>query len=156
MEVISTYTDAQAVDDGTLVAVTPKDRVTSALWGFMAEHLDDTPPAGWPVGLMDYATARSKADGLAEVGLRRALAAARGLIDVNRQQATRIYEENIGGGIWTGYIQQGAGDVITGFDLTDSLTSIGGDGRTHSVGDRRVWLIPNEQGGLTLMFPEDY
>jgi hypothetical protein len=140
--VISKYTDEQACEDGTLVAVTPRDRVTSAVWGFVSEHLGDTPPFGWPVGLLAWCAIR---DDDPEPGMRRALAATKGLIDVNRTEATRIYEDNIGGGIWDGYIQQGADDVITGFDRTD------GPG-----GDRRVWLMPNELGGLTLMFPEDY
>jgi hypothetical protein len=28
--------------------------------------------------------------------------------------------------------------------------------RTHSLDGRELWLVPNELGGLTLMFPEDY
>ncbi len=142
MEAISTYTDAQAVEDGELVAVTPKDRATSALYEFLVDNLGETPPAGWPVELMGWCTIRKDDE---EPGLRRALAATRGLIDVHRHAATRIYEENIDGGIWAGYIQQGAGDVITGFDTSDSPS-----------GDRKVWMLPNKQGGLTLMFPEDY
>lgn len=140
--VISTYTDEQACEDGVLVAVTPKDRVTVALWGFLSDNLGDTPPCGWPVELMGWCTIR---DDDPEPGLRRALAATKGLIDVNRTEATRVYEHNIGGGIWQGFIQQGAEGLITGFDQSD------GPG-----GDRKVWLLPNELGGLTLMFPEDY
>jgi len=145
--VVSTYTDGQAVDDGILVAVSDRDRVSRPLFDFLAEKLDDTPPAGWPVDLMGYATARSKAKTLDEVGLRRAVAASRGLIEQNRRAATSVYEENIGGGIWAGFVQlgqQGDREIITGFDETD------GPG-----GDRKVWLMPNECGGLTLMFPED-
>ena len=151
--VVSTYTDAQAVEDGELVAVTPKDRVTSALWAFLVDNLSETPPAGWAVELMGWCSIRKDDE---EPGLRRALAAARGLIDVNRLQATCIYEENIDGGIWTGYIQQGAGDIITGFDISDSTTSLDADGQVCNVGDRKVWMLPNDQGVLTLMFPEDY
>jgi hypothetical protein len=116
--------------------------VTRALWDFLDKHLDENPPTGWPVELMGWCTIRKDDP---EPGMRRALAASKGLIDSNRIQATRIYEENIGGGIWDGFIQQGAGDIITGFDQGD------GPG-----GDRKVWLMPNELGGLTLMFPEDY
>ncbi len=152
-QVISQYTDKQACEDGEVVPVTPKDRVTRSLWAFLADHLDEKPPTGWPVGLMDWCTIRKDDP---EPGMRRALAASKGLIDVNRIQAARIYEENIGGGIWQGFIQQGAGDVITGFDVTDSTTSIDSEGQSCNVGDRRVWLMPNELGGLTLMFPGDY
>jgi len=32
-----------------------------------------------------------------------------------------------------------------------------GDGwRTGDYQGKRLWLVPNEVGGLTLMFPEDY
>lgn len=31
-----------------------------------------------------------------------------------------------------------------------------GGWRTGTVEGRKLWLVPNEVGGLTLMFPEDY
>jgi hypothetical protein len=118
-EVISTYTDAQAVEDGFLVAVGNGNRVTAAAWAWLEEVAQEygggSPPANWPVSLLLW------------FGGNVALALAVGLIEVNAAAARRIYEENIGGGIWNGeYL-----------------------GKT-------VWLIPNELDGLTLMFPEDY
>jgi len=154
--VISSYTEEQAVDDGTLVKVSDGDRVTRPAFEFMCAHLGDTPPSYWPVDLMGYATARSKAETLDEVGLRRAVAAALGLIAAFGPGARKVYDENLGGGIYTLFAQTGSngadGDVIT------RLVPVGGhdaDHVDHGAG-RRLWLLPNEVGGLTLMFPEDY
>lgn len=116
-EVVSRYTDSQAVDDGILVALKDGHRVTSNVWEWMASVADgrEKPPDRWPVSLLLWFSGHQL------------LAMAVGLIEVNAANARRIYENNIDGGIWT---------------------------EDHE--GRTLWLIPNECGGLTLMFPEDY
>ena len=106
-EVVSRYTDKQAVDDGVLVAVSAKDRVTRNAWSYLGGQLERTD---------DDSSGDAIAGDLAlryfrEFGL----------------EAIRVYEHNIGGGIFS-------------FDVLG----------------RKMWIIPNELGGLTLMFPEDY
>lgn len=98
MEVIYSYTDKDAVEDGVLVKIGSKgDRVSnlSGLFNWIEDN-----------GL------------LVEVAQ---------FIEQNRQEAMRIYEENIGGGIFK-----------------------------WNIKEENLWLIPNENGGLTLMHPEDY
>lgn len=105
-EVVSTYTDAQAVEDGVLVAVSGAHRVTRAAWEFIVERT--------PIGEQ---IERDKAahDFCVE------------LINRDEAIARRVYDENIGGGIYCVWV----------------------DGR-------KMWLMPNENGGMSLMFPEDY
>lgn len=146
--VVSTYTDEEAVDDGVLVAVGPQMRVTRNLFNFLAETLGEEPPTNWPVGLIQYAGASRQA----EPGLSRAAAACAGLITTSAVAAKRVYDENIGGGIWKGTIQLGATGadnqpIVTGFDVGSEV---------EDAGNKVVWLMPNELGGLTLMFPSDY
>jgi hypothetical protein len=57
----------------------------------------------------------------------RALFTSGRMIGQHALEAKRVYKENIGDGIFT-FIELG----------------------------RKMWIIPNEIGGLTLMFPEDY
>lgn len=135
-EPISTYTDKDAVEDGDLVAINQKDRVTRAVWNFLVEHApkNHKPPAGWPVDLFGFFRAKTQDD--------KAKAMAEGVISTNRQQAERVYNENIGGGIFTLNPALGADGTIT--RLEDQET-------TH-----KMWLIPNELGGISLIFPSDY
>ena len=95
LEPISTYGDAQAVDDGALVAVSERDRVTCNAFGWMQDNIgnSDTPPNRWPVNLFPWCRAK-------DAGAR-AVAAAQGLIGEEANTARRIYEGNIGGGIHT-------------------------------------------------------
>lgn len=136
-EVISMYTDDMAVEDGILVPLNGQDRVTRACWEWMADKLGDSPPDRWPVELMGYIGAESGDD--------RALAAAKGLLGSWEKKARTVYEENIGGGIFTLWVRE-SDEAIIG--ITDSEF---GDGEAT-----RLWFIPNELGGMTLMFPEDY
>ncbi len=111
-KIISTYTDAQAVDDGVLVAVAAKDRVTRTVWEYLCSRvpLDNVAPDGIDAKRHDYALFTSGR-----------------MVGNNALEARRVYEQNIGGGIFT-LIEHG----------------------------RKFWIMPNELGGLTLMFPEDY
>jgi hypothetical protein len=145
--VISSYTSEQAVDDGVLVAVTTKDMVTRQVFDFLSRYAAgaEQPPDCWPIELMTWVRAAAMPREVAlkliaelgkdgaqahfkkRIGDNRACSMAKGLIDVNLRQAQKVYDDNIGGGIWK-----------------------------HEALDRTFWLVPNELGGMTLMFPEDY
>ncbi len=139
--VISGYGDDAAVGDGILVPVGKRDRVTRTLWTFMAEGLGEKPPNQWPVNLMGYVMAKDGND--------RALAASGALLDTWDREARRIYDENIGGGIFTLWVDV-TSEGIQGIYQERDRTK---DEREPMT---RLWFIPNELGGMTLMFPEDY
>lgn len=164
-DVIATYTDGQAVDDGVLVALNPRDRVTRTVWEWLVEKQpkDAKPPTQWPVDMMGWfgATKIPKTEALAlitkygreeaqkkfeqMIADRKARALAVGVIRTHEKQAARVYNENIGGGIYKLFaIENERGiDMLTATD--------------PGTGTRKVlWLLPNENGGTTLMFPEDY
>jgi hypothetical protein len=111
-EVVSTYTDGQACEDGILVAVAAKDRVSRPVWEYLCSRvpLDNVAPEAIDAKRHDHALFTSGR-----------------MITTNALEARRVYEQNIGGGIFS-LIEQG----------------------------RKFWIMPNELGGLTLMFPEDY
>ena len=137
--VIYSYTDEQAREDGVLVAVTEKDRVTVTLFNFLSEHLVEGPPSRWPVDMMGYFRAKDGGD--------RALAATKGLIGTHGREARRIYEKNIGGGIWT----------ATAVIAHDRIVSLEIPAHESALAtDATIWLMPNELGGMTLMFRDDY
>ena len=130
-EIVSTYTDAEAVDDGFLVDLDwGNHRVTRALWEWVAAGLaeraeDDVggPPEGVTIDLMDW------------IAGNHTRAVFRGLIGGHEAIARKVYEENLDGGIHSLVLR----------DLVRPLA----DGR-------RIWFVPNEIGGITAMFPEDY
>lgn len=136
-EVISTYGDEQMLEDGNSVAVTQQDRVIRTVWDWMVERLPEgnAPPDRWPVEMMGWFQAKTRDD--------KALAASKALIDDWRVQATRVWEENIDGGVFKLYAES-KGESIS------RLKETGTDD------DVVLWLIPNEVGGITLMFPSDY
>ena len=127
--VIYSYTDDDAVSDGVLVALDKRDRVTRPVFDWLADNtpLGAKPPDGWPVEMLGWFGAIGTE---AERGAK-AAALAKGLIGLHGRKAREIYEKNIGGGIWKA-------------DLAPSGAP------------RTLWLLPNELGGMTLMFPEDY
>ncbi len=133
-EVISSYSDSQAVEDGILVAITGRDRVTVACWAWIRDNLpsEGSPPDRWPVDLMGWCTGD------------KTLAATRGLIGSFDDMARRAWDAK---DLLTLYVQTMVNSgTITGV-FTDEP-----DDDAHT----RLWLIPNENGGVTLMFPEDY
>jgi hypothetical protein len=111
---VSSYTDEQAVEDGFLVELGGNDRATRALYEYLRGLEITTPPDRVVVDLLSFM--RDSALGILK-----------GLVGTYGREARRIYEENVGGGIWT----------------------------TELLG-KTVWVIPNELGGMTAMFPEDY
>ncbi len=139
--VISSYGDEQAQEDGILVPVGKKDRVTRTCWEFLAAKLGEKPPNQWPVNLMGYVMAKDGND--------RALAASGALLDTWDREARRIYDENIGGGIFTLWVDVTSEGIQGVYQERDKTA----DEREPMT---RLWFIPNELGGMTLMFPEDY
>ena len=75
------------------------------------------------------------------VANRKALALTKALIGTHRHTARRVYEENTDGGIYKLFVVE-SGNTLA------SLGSV----ETKTV----LWLLPNENDGITLMFPEDY
>ncbi len=139
VEPIYSYTDKQAVEDGFLVALTAKDRVTRAVFDYLAEKAPAgaQPPTTWPVDVAGWFSSNS--------ALARAKALALGLTAGFGLRARRVYEKNIGGGILVLYAIEDAGKLVA---LSEQAPAGGVF--------RKLWLLPNELGGLTLMFPEDY
>jgi hypothetical protein len=140
-EPISTYSDNDAGEDGTLVAINAKDRVTRPVWDWLESTVDmknPKPPSCWPVDLFGFFGAKKPAD--------RALAMCRGIIENNRREAMRVYEQNIGGGIFTLWVltHKGKGSKPLGISATQQPGE-----------PMRLWFVPNG-AGLTMMFPEDY
>lgn len=103
-EVVSTYTDEQAVEDGVLVPLAglgPVNRVTRAVFSHFVGEAADRP---MPVIEMPKA-------------LEPLMAAVRAMLKIPPDR----------------------------------------DGwRTGDYEGKRLWVVPNELGALTLMFPEDY
>ncbi len=155
-DVISTYTAGQAVADGMMVAVTPRDLVTIGLFSHLAEVAPMTgqPPAEWPVPIVAFCKGRAAdvIEAIGEENARKVVAAALcvGLIDHHRVQAQRIHVQNIQGGIFTGYVLND-GTRCTGFHVAPDETEL-----EEHFGRRRVWLMPNEMDGITMMFPSEY
>jgi hypothetical protein len=139
-EPISTYTDSQAVEDGGLIAINADDRVTRAVWDWLYLTVDmknPKPPIGWPVNLFGFFAAQTPD--------KRVLAMCDGLIEMNRREAIRVYEQNIGGGIFGLWVRHEGGYGGKPIAVEDKETG----------GQMRLWFVPNG-AGITLMFPEDY
>ncbi len=159
-DVVSTYSDREAVQDGILVAINSTDRVSRAVWEFLATHTPMTsqPPRNWSVDMMGWFRAGNikKVDAvklIAEHGKdgaqakfektirdNKALALASGLIAREGKTARKVYDEKIGGGIFSIFAKL----------KNEKLAEL------SPVDGTKLWLLPNENGGLTLMFPEDY
>ena len=139
-EPISTYTDAEAVDDGVLVSINQRDRVTCAVWEWLNSTVDmknANPPSCWPVDMMEWFTAKKPDE--------RVHAMTSAILDEKRKQATRVYEENTGGGIFQLWAKIDAKGKPIALEDTEPQGAC-----------KRLWILPNENDGVTLMFPEDY
>jgi hypothetical protein len=130
-EIVSRYTDSDAVEDGILVDLDRDGhRVTRALWEWAAAGIAErkeagayAPPDRVPVDLMDWLAGNETR------------AMFRGLIGTHWPRAAKVWEENLDGGIHSLVLR----DLVR--PLGDTVT---------------VWFVPNELGGITAMFPEDY
>lgn len=161
-DIVSIYTDAQAIEDGLLVSINPRgDRVTRAVWEYLVEKAPKTsePPSCWPVEMLGWfrAEAMKREDAqklLADYGReeaqkklerivadRKALALSKGVITEYGSTARRVYDNNEGGGIFKIFATERDG-------FLSGLTQV----QTGKI----LWLLPNENGGITLLFPEDY
>ncbi len=136
--IISTYTDAEACEDGVLVALTQRDRCTRALFEDLVRYLPYSPPKGWPVDLFGYIAAASKDD----PGLR-AAAACKGIFG---RHAPILHADPSASPCALWMIRRGSGNPIT--DLVE----------THPDDNSgfEIWITVNELGGLTLMYPSDW
>jgi hypothetical protein len=172
LDVISTYTDAEAIEDGTVVAISKRDRVTRTVWECLVERAPagSKPPNRWPVDMMGWFRAESisKAEAqrlLAQHGAedgqakldriiadRKALALSRGIVSTHAAAANRVYEENTDGGIYKLYATVGESGK---FESLETVTLTNGQATSCNLLPP-FWLLPNENGGITLMFPEDY
>lgn len=162
---ISVYTDREAVEDGLLVPVTLRDRVTRSVWEWLHANtpLTAEPPSCWPVEMMGWFRAGSITQKQAQVMIARhgmdaqkvyekemrdkkALALALGLIARDERKAREVYEQNIGGGIHRAFANVTDGKITCLCEGDHALVNA----------DVAMWLIPNELNGVTLMFPDDY
>ena len=155
-EVISRYSDENALEDGVLVAVSKRDRVTVGVFAFLGEAApenDGPPPSRWSVPLLEWCRAKT-AD-------TKAAALANGFIEAHRGHAQRADEA---GDFLVAYLITTNGK-LSGFALDETNRKLGRPRNTpredppeSPAGDpwRKVWLVPNELHGLTLMFPDEY
>lgn len=136
--IISRYTDRDALEDGILVAITERDRCTRGLFDDVARWLpQDQPPNRWPIDLLTWCSKDSD-------GTTRALSAFKGLIgqyklhvDRNDGDPVRLWIERA--------------PATDGWRIS-ALLEKEPDSQNHS----EMWLLPNELGGVTAMYPSDY
>jgi hypothetical protein len=148
-ELISTYTDAEAVEDGNLIEINDKDRATRAVWDFA---LNTVPEGLWPP--RENAKPASEPDAEAVVA-QRVLDMCRHIVEDYGPEATRVYRENVGGGIWKGKL------LVVGKKIVALAPWPASEDWPEETGNvdlwhRSLWLLPNEIGGMTLMLTEDY
>ena len=171
-EPISVYTDQQAVEDGTLVALNQKDRVTRPVFEYFCKKTptDPKPPDHWPVDMFGWFragtyTKKQRMEAAAKHGkdadtyledqarMQRAAALAGGLIGTHAQRARTVYEQNLNGGIFVLFAVVGADGKLLALAENPPKAEFT-NGAVEE--NRKLWLLPNECGGVTLMFPEDY
>lgn len=134
MDTIYSYTDKDAVADGVLIPLTDRCRVTRAVFDFIESRVSKRVPLQWPLGpnaaamfpLVDKPEWRTRA-------------LLNGLLEHYASAAIKIYDD---GSIWHAYLD------ATGSDINAI--------RPGSREGQQLWIMPNELGGLTIMFPEDY
>jgi hypothetical protein len=145
--VIFSYSDREACEDGVLVKIGNRDRISRAAWDFLtgATPLKAEPPKNWPVEMLNW----FKSNGLEnemQIRDRKALALAKGIIAKEGREARRVWENNIDGGVYWFWAQLNA----------ETISAFSRDAVMPLTGARKLWMIPNELGGVTLLFPEDY
>jgi hypothetical protein len=136
-EIISRYSDAQALDDGCLVALNRRDRATGTIMAWLEDHLPTgaAPPSCWPVDMMGWFAGKTPQA--------RAKAAADGLV----AQWGPIAKRAPGARLSLYALTSGAGGWIASLESAPPE-----DARS---GVQRFILAVNECDGVTLMLPED-
>jgi len=131
---IYAYTDETAVEDGFLVPLNNRDRITRAAYVALAKaaEFQTNPPNYWTVDLFGYCRAKT--------GEARALAMAGGLVDVNRHTVERD------GGPLAFYAIRSATGYVRLVEVEPA------DAATFDT----YWLEANERGGVTVMLPGDH
>jgi hypothetical protein len=133
--IISTYSDAQALADGVLISAGKGDRITAAVWSWLEQNANGpNPPNRWPVPTEYFHAKDNKG---------RAMAMAKGILSKYFKNAIDTYNRNINGGIFRLWARESGLKI---FGLSDTEIA---DGRV-------LWVMPNENNGVTLMFPDDY
>lgn len=131
---IFVYGDAEACDDGVLVAITQRDRCTRALFEDLVRYLPEGLPDRWPVDLFGYLAAAAKN----QPGLR-AEAAIKGLCArYSRQRPDQPAP------FWM--IRKDSESPITKLSET----------RPDDGSGVEIWIVTNELNGLTVMYPSDW
>jgi len=129
------YGDGQAVEDGVLARITIKDRATAAVWRMVQSAVEERPT--------DHGNT---------------LAIIQSWIDANQERAHSVWDNNIDGGVLK------LRKVPSTLEVEQTEMRLGYTEKDFRVipvpvGEARkddMWLIPNELGGVTLMFPSDY
>lgn len=151
--VISQYTDHEALEDGALVAVTDRDRCTCALFEDMAELLpSDQPPQCWPIDLMTWCNGKQD-------GPTRAMSACKGLIGRESHAVRRADGDPVRFFYSVrNYEETKRGRPISVPHISNLIELRNGDtvAADETNGAKVLWLLPNELGGVTMMYPSDY
>lgn len=133
-DVISTYTDQEAVNDGVLVSLGSKDRVTSTVYHFLLARVSKRVPLQWPL----EPHAKSAYEVISDPDMR-VLMLCTALVRHYGPIAKKVYDD---GNLWHAYLDASGSDI----------NAI----RPGTKEGLQLWIMPNELGGLTIMFPEDY
>lgn len=134
-DVVFQYTDTEAVQDGVLVPLTSRDRVSQALWDFIEARVSpNRVPLRWP--MLSGVEAMYP---LVKTEEWRSRALLQSLTIAYHDAAHSVYDN---GGVWHAKLE------VT----NSSIESIS----PGSKEDIQIWIMPNELGGLTVMFPSDY
>ncbi len=144
-EVISQYGDQQALSDGVLVAVTDTDRCTRTLFEDLAQWLpDDQPPNRWPIDLLTWC--RGKQDGPT-----RAMSACKGLCATSKLAVSQAE----GSAVKRWFILANREKDRLAVPVIRTLIEHEPT-EDQQPSATTIWLLPNERGGVTMMYPSDY
>lgn len=145
-KIISRYSDAEAVADGDLVVVSKRgDRITNGLFAFLSSAAPEghhPPPSRWQVPLFQWVAAKT-----ADL---KAVALGNGFIEGHRDEVVRSEEA---GRTLVAHLITNDHGRLAGFSMYQGEEPE--DLLPHLV-SRKVWLLPNECDGITMMFPEEY
>jgi len=138
-ETVDSLVMSEAMDTDHVVKLVPlghNNNVTSSVWNFIsARATSRNAPHNWPLSNDDAARYPYY-----KTPLLRTVALVTGIVDKYRGVATEMYERD--GTVWYAALDHGNSDIL--------------GVRPGCRGITALWLMPNEQGGVTLMFADDY